>query len=382
MKRFISEGVVRKTTLSTKLASAFLLILSTSFLATSAFAAELVANGGFESPIVPTHGEDTGWATYYGENYPYDPDHPDFVPCDPDHPEYGRCIDDARVPGWAVFWTDDLINSQQLTPGRLEIQRGDIGGAAPLYGAQKAELDSHHRMDDDNTNVTIVQLLPTCPLTAYELSYGWKSRTEEEGDNDVRVYVNDDEVAIHEQNSDWRMEKHDFISDDSGLTLILFGSIGDETTKGMYLDEVSVTGPDGSLEEPCVPPVDTLICGDKPIELTLRYNGTYTSNHHQSGNEVIISPESGASFPIDATIEVFGHNRKNPESLGSFDVKMGGLFSVRGSHKRIPPRLTFKIYSSDDLNEPVQTVTFHTSCSQPMNAGDEFGAITVWSAIN
>ena len=378
MKRFMSKGVVRKTTLSSKLASAFLLIISTSFLAISAFAAELVANGGFESPIVPTFPDsDTGWATYYGENYPYDPDHPDFVPCDPSHPEYGNCIDDTRVPGWAVFWTDDLINSQQFTPGRLEIQRGDIGGAAPLYGDQKAELDSHHRIDNDNTNVTIVQVLPTCPLTAHELSYGWKSRTEEEGDNDVRVWVNDEELAIHEQNADWRMEKHDFVSDDSGLTLILFGSIGDETTKGMYLDEVSVTGPDGSDSEPC-----TLICDDKPIELTLRYDGDDDSDNDQSGNEVIISPEVVETFPTDAVIEVYGHKWKSPKLLGTFDVSIDGFFSVKGPRKRIPPRLTFKIYDPDDLKNPVQTVTFHTSCSQPMNAGDEFGAITVWSAIN
>lgn len=378
MKRFISEGVVRKTTLSSKLASAFLLILSTSFLATSAFAAELVTNGGFESPVVPTFPDsDTGWATYYGENYPYDPDHPDFVPCDPSHPEYGMCIDDARVTGWAVFWTDDLVNSQQLTPGRLEIQRGDIGGAAPLHGDQKAELDSHHRIDNDNTNVTIVQLLPTCPFTAYELSYGWKSRTEEEGDNDVRVWVNDDELAIHEQNSDWRMEKHYFVSDGSDETLLLFGSIGDETTMGMYLDEVSVTGPDGSDAEPC-----TLVCDDKPIELTLRYDGDDFSDHDQSGNEVIISPEVVETFPTDAVIEVYGHKWKSPQLLDTFEVSIDDFFTVKGPRKRIPSRLTFKIYDPLDLKNPVQTVTFHTSCSQPLNAGDEFGAITVWSAIN
>ena len=386
MKSFDIDSNAEKSELRFKLTSAFLLILFTLSLTTAASAAELVVNGGFESPVVPMNpGTDYGWATYYGENYPLtEPGDCDLWDPTGLLPAHDKCNDDERVPGWLVFWTDDIVNSEQLTPGRLEIQSGNIGGAQPLDGSsQKAELDSHHRVGSDNNNVTIAQILPTCPLTAYKLTYGWKSRTEKIGDNDVRVYVcqgecqPEDEVAIHQQNKDWQMEEYDFISNNSDETLILFGSIGDETTTGMFLDEVSITGPDGSFEEPC-----TLICDDKPMELTLRYNGTYDSNNHQSGNEVIITPESGPSFPTDAVIEVYGHKWKNPEFLGSFDVKMDGFFSVRGPHKRIPPRLTFKIYHPDNLKTPVQTVTFHSSCSQPLDAGDEFGAITVWSAIN
>ena len=145
----------------------------------------------------------------------------------------------------------------------------------------------------------------------------------------------------------------------------------------MFLDEVSVTGPDGSLLEPC-----TLVCDDKPIELTLRYDGNDFSDHDQTSNEVIIYPEVVPSFPTDAVIKVYGHKKKSPQLLGEYDVPIDGFFTVKGPHNRIPPRLTFQIYHPDDLENPVQTVIFHTSCSQPMNAGDEFGAITVWSAIN
>ena len=197
------------------------------------------------------------------------------------------------------------------------------------------------------------------------------------GDNDTRVVINDKQYAIHNQNDDWEFEEILFTSDDSYETMLIFGSIGTETTKGMYLDEVSVTGPDGSEEEPC-----TLVCGDKPMELTLMYDGDDDTDHQQTSNEVIIYPEVVPSFPIEAVIKVYGHNSKKPQLLGTFTVEQGGLFSVSGPHKRIPPRLVFVIYHPDDLEVPFQTVTFHTSCSQPMDAGDEFGAITVWSAIN
>jgi len=350
---------------------AILLAFCSLTLTTAVSAAELVVNGGFETPIVD---KDLNWMTYYGENQPLS--EPGDCPADnaPD-----KCNDDVRVPGWSVFWTDDLIADEQLNPGRLEIQTGTTGGWPGYNGSdQKAELDSHHRVGNDNNNVTITQFLPTCPLTAYTLSYAWKSRTEIPGDNDARVVVGSKRVNMHGQNDDWQKETVHFISDNADGTLLLFGSIGDETTTGMFLDEVSVNGPDGSEPEDC-PPV-LMDCDNKPLNITLRYDGDNYSKHNQSGNEVIISPDPvKGTFPDPATIKVFGHKKKKPEPLGEFEVAIGDFFTVSGPRKRIPPRLTFEIYNAED--DLVQTVTFHTSCSQPLDAGDEFGAITVWSSV-
>lgn len=282
-----------------------------------------------------------------------------------------------------MFWTDDLLHLEQLTPGRLEIQTGNVADTPAFDGSlQKAELDSHHRIDNNNNNVTIAQLLPTCPSTAYTLSYAWKSRTTITGDNDTRVAIDDHVVNIHQQNLDWESETVHFVSNDSSVgTVLLFGSIGTETTTGMFLDNVSVTGPAGGAPFDC-----TLVCGEKPKVLTLRYDGNDTSNNHQTSNEVIIMPEVVPSFPNNATIRVYGHKKRNPRFLGEFDVSIGGFFSVSGPRNRIPPRLTFEIYRAGTVGTPdeelFQTVTFHTSCSQPMDAGDEFGAITVWSATH
>jgi hypothetical protein len=143
--------------------------------------------------------------------------------------------------------------------------------------------------------------------------------------------------------------------------LLLFGSIGTESTLGMYLDEVSVTGPDGSDPGNC-----SLVCDDKPFESILRYDDDDDSNHQQSGSEVIISPEDViGSFPVDATILVYGNKWKNPKLLEEYDVSIGGFFSVSGPSNRIPPRLTFEIYDDGAEGDPVQTVTSIRPVSRP-----------------
>jgi hypothetical protein len=369
MKRFNARSIAGKALLNTLLTSVLLLVLSAFTLTTTASAAELVANGGFEVPVV---NPDYGWATYFGENYSGSPN---YCP-----PISKTCINGTLAPGWDVFWTDDLINARQLSPGRLEIQTGDTSNIPAFEGLQKAELDSHHRPGNPNKNITISQFLPTCPGADYTLTYAWKSRIDGEGhenDNDVRVYIDTTEVNQHKANRDWLVETVYFTADYSGETLILFGSIGDETTTGMFLDNISVTA-DGEDLENCSP-----ICGNKPKKITLRYDGDDDSDHNQSGNEVTITTPT-ADFPEMATIKVYGHKWKRPQYLGSFDRKIGEFLTVSGPRNRIPPRLTFEIYDyqpeEDDL--PIQTVTFHTSCSQPLESGDEFGAITVWSAVN
>jgi len=373
MRGFNAKSVVGRATLHFRLLSVLSLILSTSLFMSAAIAAELIVNGGFEDePAVVD--PDLGWMTYYGENNPLGAGY-DCPVTGEDSDE--KCNDDVRIPGWSVFWTDDISSAKQFNPGRLEIQTGDTADIPAYEGVQKAELDSHHRVDTDgelvaNNNVTIAQFIPTCPLADYTLSYAWKSRTNIENDNTVHIYIDETEIVTHNANDDWQVETQDFTSNNSGQTLILFGSIGTETTLGMFLDDVSVTGPDCSL-----------VCDEKPYDITFRYDGDDDTDNDQSGSEVIISPEVVYPFPEEATIRVYGHKKKDAEFLGTYDVKIGDLFSVSNSrpNKRIPPRLTFEIYNRGGEGDPVQTVTFHTSCSQPLNGYDEFGAITVWNAL-
>jgi len=158
----------------------------------------------------------------------------------------------------------------------------------------------------------------------------------------------------------------------------------------MFLDAVSVTGRlGGSIEacpEPGPVPDPEPICEDgKPQVLTLLYNGNAFSQHSQDGNEVIITdPPVDADgkalpFPNPALVKIYDHKKKDPKLLNSKSLEWGELFDVSGPHNRIPPRLKFEIIDPD-TDEVFQTVQFHTSCSQPLEALDEFGGITVWAA--
>jgi len=379
MKRLINIGIAGTAIHRRYFVPAILLVFCSLTLAATASADELVVNGGFEAPVVP---HEKGWTTYYGQN------------------GAGECVangeaecnDGTLVPGWDVFWTDLLVELDILVPGRLEIQNNTVDDLPNAKtGEQKAELDSHHRLDSDDNNVTILQFLPTCPRSPYTLTYAWKSRTTLESDNDVRVVVGDSIVRVHTINDAWVVEEYNFVSDDSFETGLAFASIGTNTTHGMFLDDVSVTGRLGGSIEACpepgpVPDPDPgIICEDgKPKLLTLLYNGDAFSQHSQDSNEVIITDpplDSGGHvmpFPNPALIKVYDHKKKNAALLNSFTVQRGEFFSVSGKHNRIPPRLKFEIIDPD-TDEVFQTVQFHTSCSQPLDALDEFGGITVWS---
>ena len=93
----------------------------------------------------------------------------------------------------------------------------------------------------------------------------------------------------------------------------------------------------------------------------------------------MIITEPIGDFPNPALVRVYGHKKKSPELLLTKTLAWGETFDVVGPHNRIPPRLKFEIINPEN-DEIFQTVQFHTSCSQPLAALDEFGGITVWAA--
>jgi len=370
-----SIHVAVKATNSMKFIPVFLLIFGSFTFAQFALAAEVVVNGGFEEPVV-TH--DQGWMTYYGQNAT--PDHCGNLGED-------ECSGGTLIPGWSAIWTDTLFTTND--PGRIEIQRDNppdppIAGCPAYEGLQKAELDSHHRGDSEDNNVTIYQGLETCPRTPYVFTYKWKARLQEPGNSDLDVLINDIVLTEHRSFGDsWESEIHHFISSDSNLTALAFQSVGDSNTLGVFLDDISVQGADGSDPQLCDEPES--ICGDKPFALTLLYDGDLngTDFYTQSGNDVFIQTEAGVTdLPTFAKIKVFDHKKRRTE-LFNGTVEIGDIFEVSGPRRRIPPKLIFEIYSIEEgtgVLERVQTVRFHTSCSQPLSVGDEFGGIVVWSA--
>jgi hypothetical protein len=368
MNGLINHGVAGKAVHRRSFVPAILLVLCTFSFSVTSFADELVKNGGFELPVVP---HEKGWTTYYGQNGEGE--------CEANGEE--ECNNGVLVPDWEVFWTDLILGPQILKPGRLEIQNNDVNGVPNAKsGEQKAELDSHFRAESDDNNATIHQSLATCPRSPYTLTYAWHSRTTLPHDNDMRVIVRDSIVRVHSLNTDWEVEEYNFVSDDLYETALAFASIGDNTTKGGFLDDVSVTGKPGGSVEACANHEEpTPICANgKPQTLTLLYDGNAFSQHGQDSNEVIITEPTG-EFPNPALIKVYSNKKKNTDLVSSFTVNWGETFDVSGPQNRIPPRLKFEIINPD-TDEVIQTVQFHTSCSQPLEVLDEFGGITVWAA--
>jgi hypothetical protein len=176
---------------------------------------------------------------------------------------------------------------------------------------------------------------------------------------------------------DWATETHYFTANSLGLTIVAFHSCGDGNTLGVFLDDISVIGPDPEF---CDELYDICEFEEKPISLTLLYDGNDDTNHHQVTDEVIIDPPVVTNYPDPAHIVIYGNN-KNKDALYAGTYAIGDRIVITGPRKRIPSRLKFEIRDPANKYAIVQTVQFHTSCSQPLFTGDEFGGITVLSAI-
>jgi hypothetical protein len=117
------------------------------------------------------------------------------------------------------------------------------------------------------------------------------------------------------------------------------------------------------------------ICDDgKPSRLKVQYDGDDDTSYTQDPSMVTISPAS-VDFPDgDVWIEVY--ENKNRNLVFADTVPKFGSFWVSGPSKLISSSYHFYIYTSQG-GTLLQMVNFHTSCSEPLNFGDEFGGITL-----
>lgn len=345
---------------------------------------ELVVNGGFEDPIVPVEELGKGWTTFYGENAT-------ATTCEDNRER--ECNGGMRIPGWSVDWFDFELDARGDIvatgggPGRVEVQRDlagqpALGGISAYEGDQKAELDSHHRYQPPgepkvSNNVAIYQTLPTCPLTPYELNFAWKARTADKGDSTLLVLVNEAPLlTVGDFREGWQRETYRFISGEDPGQLLGFTSVGEANTLGAFVDGISVQGQNGSVVEDCV---RVGVCGEKPAMIELLYDADDNGFdvHDQDADAVII--DTYGPLPSVAQIKVFDHKRKRTE-LFSGTRSIGQTFQVTGKNigrRWIPPHLIVEI-TDPATGQMVQSIEFHTSCSQPLNLGDQFGGIGIY----
>ncbi len=376
------------------LTSAFLVAAGLA-LAPLVFAGELVVNGSFEAPEVPdTFPIGKRWGTYFGENGA----HLAGDYCSANGMD-AHCIDGVVVTGWSAIWGDTVGITDE--PGRIELQWGLIYGVIAKDGPQKAELDSHHRYDNHssgNNDIYLYQNLPTCPRKPYVLNYDYKPRLAQSADMDV--YVDGFLLCEHRAPLGWPTWERTtvyFIAGDATPTELGFNACSCGDTLGPYIDRVSVEGP--TQDDPgCYDPEP--ICGEKPNYLTMIYDGDINGmdHHSQAPGHVIVDTITIDPLPDKVLVKAYDWRGKfknasrgkksqtlTPLFEGEIDRNLE-TFTVNPAtgQKWLPPVMFFEIWTapvpgSSDPLELLQTVQFHTSCSQPLNVGDEFGAIALWA---
>lgn len=117
----------------------------------------------------------------------------------------------------------------------------------------------------------------------------------------------------------------------------------------------------------------------KPRVLTMKYTGQDCSatSHNQNSGKVECSGDLGGASPVI----IIATNKQDPNDLSgriwfdgqvtldaSFDIDAGNAGQAKLSSS------TF-VHIYDLQNNLLQSVTFHTSCSQPLVVGNQFGSL-------
>jgi len=159
-----------------------------------------------------------------------------------------------------------------------------------------------------------------------------------------------------------------------------FGSvkvIAMTTTKGG-----SVTLPEEDEEVDCtteIPRTPPPHCEGKVRVLQMRYTGggCEQSNHTQSANKVSCSLNAGITSPVRIVASDGCLTWLDTGSPAS--VELGDIIDIKASdaaRSYLNASTTLRIYNEED--ELIEQVRFHTSCSQPLNLGDQFGSLQVF----
>ena len=136
-----------------------------------------------------------------------------------------------------------------------------------------------------------------------------------------------------------------------------------------------------------IPETPCALCDSlgKPKELTLRYTGNSNSSHSQDPGKVVVTGTPPGGSPVRIVVS----SKSDPtddKARTYFDgiVPVGGSFTLSamfGSLTGTKLKATTYVHvypnSSTPLTSPAHTVLFHTSCSQPLFIGDQFGSLVL-----
>ncbi|MCH8871007.1 MAG: hypothetical protein IIC85_14945, partial [Chloroflexi bacterium] len=115
----------------------------------------------------------------------------------------------------------------------------------------------------------------------------------------------------------------------------------------------------------------------KPIILTMMYTGDDNpTSHTQDPSKAVIT---GSIFNTDP-VHIIATDKRDPSSSKAkvwFDgpVALGGTFDIDATslgRRRLSSNTYVHVFNGVTL---LQSIKFHTSCSQPLNLGDQFGSV-------
>ncbi|MCI0796814.1 MAG: hypothetical protein J4N99_08345, partial [Chloroflexi bacterium] len=115
----------------------------------------------------------------------------------------------------------------------------------------------------------------------------------------------------------------------------------------------------------------------KPVTLTMMYTGDqFPTSHTQDAGKVDITPNTNAS-----PVHIIATNKSDPNDSKAktwFEgaVPLNGTFDISAAlaNKDRLSSNTYVLVFTEDGSTLLQSIKFHTSCSQPLNLGDQFGS--------
>jgi len=152
-----------------------------------------------------------------------------------------------------------------------------------------------------------------------------------------------------------------------------------------FTGSMTVKPPECQLEvtkEACVivPGGDVCFKGNKVKRMLLEYTGwgCGASSHSQESKKVKCSGDPGGAEPVD----IFVTNKKGDRNWGSaLNIPIGGVVlaaATNAGKDNLDAETLVRIYNANTA-VLVQEVIFHTSCSQPLAVGDQFGSMLLTS---
>jgi hypothetical protein len=126
----------------------------------------------------------------------------------------------------------------------------------------------------------------------------------------------------------------------------------------------------------CEEEVNPIICEiGRPNQLWVRYDADSDTSYDPDMMPTIVPPD--AVFP-DGPVTVLIYGKKGALLTTYTGVVAGDVLLIEDKVNKpykIPTDIKIEIYDGGTL---LQTIQFHGSCSEPLNVGDELGAITIY----